>query len=79
MNIKTLRTGDSHVDLPRLNGVGWPTVFPTVDGTGELVESDTPPVPANLVSPPPKVEPAVSACLLGRVLGAPPTPVPPPN
>ena len=54
-------------------------MFPTVEGTGELVESETPPgaPPANLVSPPPpKLEPEVSACLLARVLG---TAEPPPN
>ena len=64
---------------PRLNGVGWPTVLPTVEGTGELVESETPAgaAPANFVSPPPpKLEPEVSACLLARVLG---TAEPPPN
>ena len=64
---------------PRLNGVGWPTVLPTVEGTGELVESETPAgaAPANFVSPPPpKLEPELSACLLARVLG---TAEPPPN
>ena len=64
---------------PRLNGVGWPTVLPTVEGTGELVESDTPAgaPPANLLSPPPpKLEPVLSPCLLARVLG---TAEPPPN
>ena len=35
--------------LPRLKGVGWPTVFPTVDGTGELVESE---LAANLLVSP---------------------------
>ena len=65
------------LNLPRLNGVGCPTVLPTDEGTGELVESD--PAPYLLLSPN-EFCPSCRPPAPPSVVGTPAAPAPaPPN